>query len=253
MYKNVIVKLPSKSYVNGLTTSNLGTPDYELLLKQHESYVEALKSCGVSVTCLQKSEEFPDSTFVEDAAVLTPEFAVITNPGADTRNGEIVEIESVLKDFYEKFNYIKTPGTLDGGDILQIENHFYIGISERTNEEGARQLKEIVESEGYQATIVPLQKFFHLKTGIAYLGNNAIIVAGEFINHPEFDQYKKIIVSEEEEYTANCILVNGSLIIPKGYEKTKRQIEEAGYKTIELEMTEFQKQDGGLSCLSLRF
>ncbi|MBK5480913.1 N(G),N(G)-dimethylarginine dimethylaminohydrolase [Peribacillus sp. TH16] len=253
MYKNVIVKLPSQSYVNGLTTSNLGTPDYELLLKQHESYVEALKSCGVSVTCLQKSEEFPDSTFVENAAVLTPEFAVITNPGADTRNGEIVEIESVLKDFYEKFHYIKTPGTLDGGDILQIENHFYIGISERTNEEGARQLKEIVESEGYQATIVPLQKFLHLKTGIAYLGNNAIIVAGEFINHPEFDQYKKIIVPEEEEYTANCILVNGSLIIPKGYEKTKRQIEEVGYKTIELEMTEFQKQDGGLSCLSLRF
>lgn len=159
----------------------------------------------------------------------------------------------MLKDFYEKFHYIKTPGTLDGGDILQIENHFYIGISERTNEEGARQLKEIVESEGYQATIVPLQKFLHLKTGIAYLGNNAIIVAGEFINHPEFDQYKKIIVPEEEEYTANCILVNGSLIIPKGYEKTKRQIEEVGYKTIELEMTEFQKQDGGLSCLSLRF
>ncbi|MFB7642796.1 hypothetical protein [Peribacillus butanolivorans] len=107
---------------------------------------------------MQKSEEFPDSTFVEDAAVLTPEFAVITNPGADTRNGEI---ESVLKDFYEKFHYIKTPGIVDGGDILQIENHFYIGISERTNEEGARQLKEIVESEDYQATIVPLQKFFH--------------------------------------------------------------------------------------------
>ncbi|MFB6804748.1 arginine deiminase family protein [Peribacillus butanolivorans] len=176
---------------------------------------------------MQKSEEFPDSTFVEDAAVLTPEFAVITNPGADTRNGEIVEIESVLKDFYEKFHYIKTPGTLDGGDILQIENHFYIGISERTKEEGARQLKEIVESEGYQATIVPLQKFFHLKTGIAYLGNNAIIVAGEFINPPEFDQYKKIIVPEEEEYTANCILVNGSLINRKDMrrqsDKLKRQ------------------------------
>ncbi|OZI12094.1 N(G),N(G)-dimethylarginine dimethylaminohydrolase [Bacillaceae bacterium SAS-127] len=257
MFKHVIVKTPGKSYVNGLTTSDLGTPNYEQLLEQHQAYVDALKTCGVAVTHLPASEEFPDSTFVEDTAVLAAEFAVITNPGADSRNGEIKEIEATLKEFYTEFytklHYIKAPGTLDGGDILQVDDHFYIGISDRTNEEGARQLKEIVESEGYKGTIVPLKEFFHLKTGIAYLGNNTIVAAGEFIDHPDFEQYEKIIVSKEEEYAANCIRVNDYVIIPKGYEETKRKINEAGYETIELEMSEFQKQDGGLSCLSLRF
>ncbi|MFJ8064652.1 dimethylarginine dimethylaminohydrolase family protein [Psychrobacillus sp. NPDC096426] len=252
-FQNVIVKTPGKSYVEGLTTSDLGKPDYDKLLVQHEAYVEALKKCGVEVTLLSASEEFPDSTFVEDAAVLTAEFAVVTNPGAESRNGEIVEIESVLKDFYNKFHYIKSPGTLDGGDILQADNKFYIGISERTNEEGARQLKEILESEGFEATIIPLKKFFHLKTGIAYLGNNKMVVAGEFIDHLEFDSYDKIVISDEDEYSANCIRVNDYVIIPEGYSETKRKINEAGYKTIELDMSEVQKQDGGLSCLSLRF
>lgn len=253
MYKNVIVKTPGKSYVNGLTTSDLGTPDYEKLLEQHEAYVEALKKCGVSVTHLPASEEFPDSTFVEDTAILTPDFAVITNPGADSRNSEIKEMEAILKGFYKKFYYISAPGTLDGGDVLKVENHFYIGISERTNEEGARQLKEILESEGYKGTVVPLKEFFHLKTGISYLDNNLIVAAGEFINHQDFSQYEKIVVSNEDEYSANCILVNDYVIIPKGYEETKRHLNESGYKTIELETSEFQKQDGGLSCLSLRF
>ncbi|KGR78972.1 dimethylarginine dimethylaminohydrolase family protein [Ureibacillus manganicus] len=253
MFKNSIVKTPGKSYINGLTTSNLGRPDYEKLLVQHAAYVEALKQCDVEVTHLQASEEFPDSTFVEDTAVLTSEFAVITNPGADSRIKEIVEIEQVLKDFYEDFYYIQSPGTLDGGDILQIDNHFYIGISARTNEEGARQLKEILESKGFDATIIQLKEFFHLKTGIAYLGNNTIVVAGEFVDHPEFSGYDKIIVSKDNEYSANCIRVNDYVILPKGYDETKQKIVEAGYQTIELEMSEFQKQDGGLSCLSLRF
>ncbi|WP_186668176.1 dimethylarginine dimethylaminohydrolase family protein [Sporosarcina sp. BP05] len=253
MFKNVIVKTPGKSYLNGLTTSDLGKPDYEKLLIQHKNYIEALKKCGVTVTHLPASEEFPDSTFVEDTAVLTPEFAVVTNPGADSRNGEIKEIESVLKGFYKNFHYINSPGTLDGGDVLQAEDHFYIGISDRTNEEGARQLKEIVESEGFKGTIVPLKEFFHLKTGITYLGNNIIAAAGEFLDHPDFEEYEKLIVSSKDEYSANCIRVNDFVIIPKGYAETKRKMSEAGYKTIELEMSEFQKHDGGLSCLSLRF
>ncbi|MFS0646335.1 dimethylarginine dimethylaminohydrolase family protein [Siminovitchia sp. 179-K 8D1 HS] len=253
MYKNVIVKTPGKSYVKGLTTSSLGIPDYEKVLKQHAAYVEALQKCGVMVTHLPASEQFPDSTFVEDTAVLTPEFAVITNPGAASRNGEIKGMETVLEKFYEKFYHIQSPGTLDGGDILQIEDHFYIGISDRTNEAGARQLKDILTSENYKATIVPLKEFFHLKTGITYLGDNLVVAAGEFIDHPAFAPYQKIIVPPEEEYSANCILVNDYVLIPKGFETTKRNIQAAGYKTIELEMSEFQKQDGGLSCLSLRF
>lgn len=253
MFKNTIVKTPGESYINGLTTSNLGIPIYAKVLQQHEAYIEALKTCGVEVTVLQSNSDFPDSTFVEDTAVLTPEFAVISNPGAPSRNGEIFEIEPILKSYYEKKYYIKTPGTLDGGDVLQIDNHFYIGLSDRTNLEGAEQLKQFLELENYHATIIQLEKFFHLKTGISYLGNQIIVVAGEFIEHPDFKNYVKIIVPPEEEYAANCILVNDYVIIPSGYPKTKQKINEAGYQTIELEMSEFRKLDGGLSCLSLRF
>lgn len=253
MFTNVIVKAPGKSYLSGLTTSDLGKPIYETLLEQHKAYVEALDKCGVAITSQPASEEFPDSTFVEDAAVLTPEFAVITNPGAASRNGEILEIESVLQGFYNKFYRIQAPGFLDGGDVLQAEDCFYIGISERTNEEGARQLKEILEREGFEATIIPLKDFFHLKTGIAYLGDNRMVVAGEFVDHSAFDSYEKIVIGKEDEYSANCIRVNDYVIIPEGYEETKRKLNEAGYETIELEMSEFQKHDGGLSCLSLRF
>ncbi|MDQ6600472.1 N(G),N(G)-dimethylarginine dimethylaminohydrolase [Bacillus salipaludis] len=253
MFKNVIVKTPGKTYVNGLTTSDLGTPILEKALEQHTFYIAALKQCGVEVTELQANENYPDSTFVEDTAVLTPGFAVVSNPGATTRNGEIIEMEPVLKKFYDKIYRIEAPGTLDGGDILQIEDHFYIGISARTNHEGAKQLKQILESENYKATIVELEKFFHLKTGVNYIGEGIILAAGEFVDHADFNSYKKIIVPTEEEYAANCIRVNDYVIVPAGFPKTKKNIEDAGFKTIEVDTTEFRKLDGGLSCLSLRF
>ncbi|NRD80079.1 N(G),N(G)-dimethylarginine dimethylaminohydrolase [Bacillus sp. BRMEA1] len=253
MFKNVIVRTPGKSYINGLTTSDLGAPDLEKAMEQHQAYIEALKTCGVEVTILPSNEDFPDSTFVEDTAVLTPEFAIISNPGAPTRNGEIHGMIPSIKSFYGNIYYIQAPGTLEGGDILQVDDHFYIGLSSRTNLEGAKQLKEILEKEHYKATIVPLEKFFHLKTGISYLGNQTVVAAGEFIDHPDFIGYTKIIVPPEEEYAANCIRINDFVIIPAGYPITKQKINDAGFQTIELEMSEFQKLDGGLSCLSLRF
>lgn len=166
---------------------------------------------------------------------------------------EIYEIEPVIKEFYNDIYYIKPPGTLDGGDVLQIEKQFYIGLSERTNEEGAKQFIEIVSKAGYSGTIVTLEELFHLKTGISYLGNNTIVVTGELVNLPEFAQYDKIIVSKEEEYAANCIRVNDFVIIPKDYPNMKKAVVEAGYNVLEVNTSEFKKQDGGLSCLSLRF
>lgn len=252
--KQVIVKKPGESYLKGLTTSSeLGEPDYEELLAQHENYIKALEKCNVSIKKLSASEAFPDSTFVEDTAVLTPEFAIITNPGADSRNGETKEMVSVLKEFYTGFRYINLPGSLDGGDVLQINNNFYVGLSDRTNEEGAKQLKTILESADYKVTIIPLKEVFHLKTGVTYIGNNTIVAAGEFIKHPDFEQYHKIEVPPEEEYTANTIRVNDYVITPKGFPKTNQKMKDAGFKTIKVDMSEFQKHDGGLSCLSLRF
>src|SRR5690625_2668233 len=150
MFKQTIVKKPGESYVNGLTTSDLGKPDYELVKEQHDEYIEALKKCNVDVRVLPLNENFTDSTFVEDTAVLTNEFAVITNPGIDSRADEIIEMEPVIKEYYDKVYYIQSPGTLDGGDVLQIEDQFYIGLSSRTNEEGAKQLIAILEQGGYR-------------------------------------------------------------------------------------------------------
>jgi|SRR5699024_6662279 len=253
MFKNIIAKKPGTSYLKGLTTSDLGKPDYNLLLKQHENYLDALKKCNVNIEILPESEEFPDSTFVEDTAVLTKEFAVITNPGAQSREKEVLEIEKTLSKYYETFHYIKSPGTLDGGDVLQIESTFYIGLSDRTNNEGANQLKQILKKNGYNCEIVELKETFHLKTGVSYLDNNVIVVAKELISHPSFANYNKIIVTDKEAYAANLIKVNDYVIFPLGYPETKDAIEEAGHEVIEVDTSEFKKHDGGLSCLSLRF
>ncbi len=255
MFTNVIVRKPGRSLVNGITSEDLGKPDYEKALKQHETYIGALKKCGVKVTVLEADERYPDSCFVEDPAVVTKKCAIITNPGASSRKGEQVEIKKVLKKFYDEKNIeeIKDPGTIEGGDVMMVGDHFYVGLSARTNEEGARQFIEILNKYGYDGTMVPLEKVLHLKTGLAYLENNNLLVAGEFVDSPIFKDFNRVIIDEREGYSANCIWVNGTVLIPEGYGKTKKAVEELGYKIIEVDTSEYRKVDGGLSCLSLRF
>jgi len=252
-FKNAIFKRPAKTFVNGLTTQNLGKPDYELALTQHDEYINAFKNLGVKAIVLEPDEKFPDSCFVEDTAIVTEKAAIITNPGAETRKGEIHAIENVLKNFYSNLYYIKAPGTLDGGDVLRVDNKFYIGLSKRTNRDGAEQIKQILENLGYNAFFIQLKKYLHLKTGITYLGNNTLLIAGELKENSIFNEYKKIFVPDEEDYVANSIMVNGTLFIAKGFPRTKRKLEDESFKLIELDMSEFRKIDGGLSCLSLRF
>lgn len=249
--RTVIVKGVCENFANGLTTVDLGKPDYELACAQHAKYVEAIRKCSVEVIVLEKDEEFPDSVFVEDVAILTERCAIIASPGALSRRGEVDKIQPVIHDLFGKVEYITPPGFLEGGDVLQVEEHFYIGLSTRTNLIGAEQLQKILAKHGYNSLIITLAKFFHLKTGLSYLGNNKLLLAGEFIGHPAFESYEQIRVKDEEEYAANCIVINDHLLMPKGFDKTRTSIDQR-YKIIELEMSEFQKQDGGLSCLSLR-
>jgi len=253
MFKNAIVQRPGRSLVSGITSANLGKPDYERALQQHDMYIEALKRCDVRVTVLEADENYPDSVFVEDTAVLAEKCAVITNPGAPSRRGEELSIKEALKKFYGNIECITAPGTLDGGDVMRVDDHFYVGLSARTNEQGAGQFAEILNKYGYTAAAVKMENVLHLKTGLAYLENNNLLVAGEFIDHPEFASFNRIIVHESESYAANCIWVNNIVLVPLGYAKTKAAIEGAGYNVLEVDVSEFQKLDGGLSCLSLRF
>lgn len=256
MFKNCIVRRPSKSMVEGITSApELGKPNFEVALKQHDDYINALKACGVDVTVLEGMEEFPDSCFVEDVAICTKKCAVITNPGAASRNKEILGIAPAIKKFYpeDKIYNINFPGTLDGGDVMMVGDHFYIGLSERTNEEGAKQLIEILNQHDMTGEAVSLSEVLHLKTALAYLEKGNLLVGGEFITSGVFEKFNKIIVPEEEAYACNCIWINENVIVPKGYPKTQKAIEEVGYNTIIVDTSEYRKLDGGLSCLSLRF
>jgi len=256
VFKNVIVRRPCRAMTEGITSApELGKPDYELAIKQHDDYIAALKSCNVEVTILEADERYPDSCFVEDTAVLTKRCAIITNPGAASRNGEKDEIVGAVKQFYadDQIEYIKAPGTLEGGDVMMAGDHFYVGRSARTNEEGIRQFISILEKYGFSGSEVPLEKVLHLKTGVNYIENNNMLTAGEFVEKPEFEKYNKIVIAEDEAYAANCIWVNGKVIVPWGYPAVEKAVRDAGYEVILVDTSEYRKLDGGLSCLSLRF
>ncbi|WP_042352350.1 dimethylarginine dimethylaminohydrolase family protein [Bacillus massiliigorillae] len=255
MFKNVIVRVPASSISEGITSASLGKPIYEKALMQHENYVSALTKTGVEVTVLEPKEAFPDSCFVEDVALCTSKCAIITRPGAETRQKEVqlADMKEALGKFYEHIEQIEAPGTVEAGDIMMVGDHFYIGESARTNKEGANQMIAILEKYGLSGSIVTLEKVLHLKTGLAYLENNNLLVAGEFIDDPEFAKFNKIVVPEDEAYGANCIWVNDYVLVPEGYPTVQKKIEELGYKVLVVDTSEFRKIDGGLSCLSLRF
>lgn len=252
MIKNVIVRKLCKNFSEGITTADIGKPDYEKAMQQHVAYIEAFKKCGCNVVILEADERYPDSTFVEDVALVTEKCAIITKPGATSRKGEEKEIIEALKKFYVNIEYLTGEACLDGGDILRVKNHFYIGQSKRTNLEGARQLKEILSKYEFTASTVDVEHILHLKTGVVYLENNILVATGEFIKQELFKDFKIIKINDNEAYSTNCILVNGYLIIAAGFEKSRKELVDAGFKIIEVDMSEFEKMDGGLTCLSLR-
>ena len=256
MFKNVIVRRPCRAMVEGITSCpELGKPDYEKALQQHDDYIAALRECGVEVTVLDADERYPDSCFVEDPAVITRFCAIITNPGAASRNGEKDEIVGAVSRFFapEDIEYIRAPGTLEGGDVMMVGDHFYVGRSARTNEEGIRQFIEILEKHGLCGSEVTLEEVLHLKTGVNYLENGNMLVSGEFVTKPEFSKFNRVEIPEEEAYAANCIWVNGTVIVPQGYPAVEAAVRSLGYRVILVDTSEYRKLDGGLSCLSLRF
>jgi dimethylargininase len=253
VFSRALLRKPCRNLVDGLSTAGLGVPVYENALRQHAAYANALKACGLELTILEADERYPDSVFIEDAAVLSEAVAVVTRPGASSRRGEIDAVAGALSRFYDRLEAIAAPGTLEGGDVLRAENHFYIGISARTNEAGARQLAVILKKNGYAATLVPLRHVLHLKTGIAYLQENRLLAHGEFVGHALLAGFKTIPVPAAEGYAANSLWINGRVLVPAGFSLTRETIAAAGCETVPVDVSEFRKLDGGLSCLSLRF
>jgi dimethylargininase len=251
-----IVRPPAENFAQGLTTQALGAPDYRLALEQHAAYCLALRYCGLELIELPPDPRYPDSTFVEDAAVLAGQTAVLTRPGAASRVGEVAAIRPLLAGRFGRLETIVPPGTLDGGDVCEADGHTFIGISERTNPEGARQLAQYLRREGRTSTLVDIRGLpgiLHLKSGLAYIGDNRLVVWEALAGHPAFQAYQRLVVRPEEAYSANCLRVNAAILLPAGSPYLHADLLGLGYRVITLDMSEFQKMDGGLSCLSLRY
>lgn len=261
-FARAIVRLPSANFAAGLTTVDLGLPDVACALEQHAAYCRALGACGLQLTTLPADDRFPDSTFVEDAAILTAEGAILTRPGAPSRAGEVEAIAAALERFYPHLAHIAAPGKLDGGDICEAAllpeggNYFLIGISARTNEEGAAQLAAWLARQGCTCACIDIRNtpgILHLKSGVSYIGDNRLVVIDALADHPALARFELVRVDAGEEYAANCVRVNDRVLLPAGYDRLSARLTALGYNVLELEMSEFRKMDGGLSCLSLRF
>ena len=255
-FSQAITRKPGSSFADGITTANLGNPLLALALDQHAAYRQALERCGLRVTTFEADERFPDSTFVEDTAILTPQMAVITRPGADSRKGEVDAIRVALEAHYQDVRSIEAPGTVDGGDICQAGDHFFIGVSDRTNPEGARQLAGHLQAAGFTTSEIDIRStngLLHLKSGLTYLGNGTLLVCEALAGLPQLLDYRVLVVPEEETYAANCIRVNDFVLFAAGFPQTAAMLAAEGFDLMLLDMSEFRKMDGGLSCLSLRF
>ena len=251
-FKHAVVRKPGPNFGDGLTTSDLGPTDFNLMAAQHEAYVRTLEAVGLSVTVLEPELDYPDALFVEDTAVVTPDVAVIANPGAPQRRGEEKNVEPVLAT-YRPISRIEPPGTLDGGDVLMVGSRFFIGISERTNPHGAEQLGRIVERFGCTWTAVDVGRGLHLKSGVNLAAGDTLLLTEAFSRMEAFARYEQIVLDPQETYAGNSLWVNDHLLMPRGYPDTLAKLEKLGLPIQVLDVSEVRKMDGGLTCLSLRF
>lgn len=256
-FTRAIVRPPARNFAHGLTTVDLGPPDVELAIAQHAAYCAALARHGCAVIALPADGAHPDSAFVEDTALILPgQGAIITRPGAQSRAGEVHAIRDALSAFFPALPAITSPGTLDAGDVCEAGHTVFIGISLRTNHEGARQLAKWLSPYGVASRLVDIRRtpgILHLKSGVVALDADRVLCIDALADHEAFADRHVLRVPAGEEYAANCVRVNDVIFVAEGYPRTQAMLRDAGDALETLAMSEFAKMDGGLSCLSLRF
>ena len=253
-YTRGIVREVSTEIVGALAENNTAAEiSLERARHEHERYIQVLGDLGIETVVLPADPNLPDGVFVEDTAVILPGLAVITNPGASTRQGEVDSVEAALSTFI-KTRRLGGGGTLDGGDVLRIGNKYFIGISQRTNIEGAEELRTILMERGLTAEFIEFTGALHLKTLVTPLSPDTIIGAGDVLNHPAITKLsglKIIVVPKSEAPAANVLAVNGRVLVPGGFPETLGRIITAGFDVIDIGNFEFMKADGGLTCRSV--
>lgn len=217
--------------------------------RQHEIYCQILSDLGVEVIKLPREDKYPDSCFVEDTVVIHGKKAFIGRMAHESRRGEKEAIIDTLEGDFE-IATASEPAILEGGDVVHFEDKLLCGITKRTNEEGARQLREFMS---ISVETFHLPEIMHLKSYVNYIGNNKIVVSEYYANQPLFENYQKIIIPRTETYATNILAINNVIVMAQNYPKTQKLFQEAGFKVITIDVSEITKCDGALTCLSILF
>lgn len=253
-FTHAIARTPSDSVSHGLRAVQTGDPSGETFRAEHGLYLKALQEAGLTVDVLPPLEAYPDSCFVEDPAYCLPEGAVLLRPGAESRAGEVAEIRPALEKRFDQVVCLPGEGYVDGGDILTLDHAILIGLSARTNRQGAEAFAKVLTDWGYSAVVCETPEgVLHFKTACSTLGEGVILATPAMASSGVFGDHKVVLVPEGEDYAANVIRVNDTVLVPEGYPETLSVIKGLGFQTTVVPTHEARKVDGGLSCLSLRF
>ena len=253
-FTHAIARLPATTIVDGLRAVDTGAPNLSRFRQHHGDYVDALRSTGAVVEVLPRLEQFPDSVFVEDAALCLPEGAVLMRPGAPSRLGEARAMAPHLAKHDEEVHSIEEPGFIEGGDILTTGREILVGQSARTNREGIEALRNIVVRWGYAVREVSTPDgVLHFKTDCSLLDEETILATPRVGASGCFEGYRVIHTAEGEDACANSVRFNDLVVVPAGFPKTAERLASSGYNVRPVANTEAAKLDGGMSCLSLRF
>ena len=224
--------------------------NYTLACEQHRAYEQTIQALGHQVISLPPESDFPDSVFVEDTAFVLDEFAVMLRPGAESRLGEVPSIARALHP-YRQLYYLQDPATVDGGDILLVGKHVYIGYSSRSNREAVRQISEILEPRGYKVTPVEVRGCLHLKSAVTLALEDTLLLNPAWIDMRIFSDYSIIEIDPQEPHAANALMVGECVIYPAGFQVTAGRMRRLGLEVIELDVSELMKAEGAVTCCSL--
>ncbi|MEI6623168.1 MAG: dimethylargininase [Actinomycetes bacterium] len=243
-----LVRRPSPQLARGLITHiERRAPDIDLAMRQWQGYVEALESVGWRVIEVPSAPEYPDAVFVEDTMVVWGGRAVIANSGADERKGEVVAAEATAADLGFAISHIAPPATLDGGDVLKIGDRFYVGVGGRTNHSGAQQLGAVLDVE---VIAVPTTKALHLKSAVTALPDGTVIGYPPIVDDPDvFDSFLPV---PEEPGSHVVVIDEVTVLMAASAPKTRRLFEARGLRVVVTDISEFEKLEGCVTCLSVR-
>jgi dimethylargininase len=226
--------------------------DVAKAIEQHRAYEACLTELGVHVVSLPADPEFPDSVFVEDAAIVLDEVAIIARPGAESRRGETQSIAQALSPF-RGTRYILDPATLEGGDVVHVGNALYVGLSQRTNRAGVEQLADLLKPFGYHVVPVEVQGCLHLKSGACWAGSDVILANRKWIDAKAFRDFKIIDVAGNEPSAADVLPIGTKLLVPSSFPHTCEILESSGFDVLPIDVSELQKAEAGVTCMSLLF